>query len=260
MKIAVCQLNVLQGDRESNLLNAEQKIDEAVSNGAEIVVLPEMWLSGYDFNHLGRHIEPLDGETSIFLSGKAKEHRIWLIGGSFTADRGDGVYNTSLSFSPSGELINTYSKMHLIGLMHEDQYLRGGLDSPLFDLGSHRASTVICYDIRFPELMRHYAVENASILFVPAQWPIQREEHWKILLRARAIENQFFVVGANVSGRNENDVFNGHSMIINPLGKIIAEAGSEPTILYATIDLDSVSSVRERMPVLKDRKPELYKI
>ncbi len=260
MKVAVCQLNVLQGNRESNLLNAEQKIDEAVLNGAEIVVLPEMWLSGYDFNNLRKHSEPLDGETSLFLSRKAKQHQIWLIGGSFTADRGDGVYNTSLTYNPSGELINTYSKMHLIGLMNEDRYLKGGLDSPLFDLGNHRAGTVICYDIRFPELMRYYAVENASILFVPAQWPIQREEHWRILLRARAIENQFFVVGANVACRNENDVFNGHSMIISPLGEIIAEAGSEPTILYATLDLDSVSSVRERMPVLKDRKPELYKI
>jgi predicted amidohydrolase len=260
MKIAVCQMEIIQGEQNINRATAERVITEAANNGAQVVVLPEMWTSGYDFSRLDEHKEPMGGSTYQFLSKIASKHKVWVVGGSLPIEFPEGVRNTSLTFDPMGKLQNLYSKVHLIGLMAEDQYLVPGTDCNVFEVNGHLAAVEICYDIRFPELARTYAVKGAKILFIPAEWPIQREDHWVALLRARAIENQMYVVGINTAGKNENDVFNGHSMIIDPWGKTIAEAGSEPTILYSDVDLDMVNSVREKMPVFKDRRPSVYKL
>jgi omega-amidase len=259
MKIAVCQMNVIQGDKEKNRKTAETYIDEAAQNGAKVIVLPEMWTSGYDFDRLPEHTETIDGPTSQFLSRKASEHQVYIVGGSFPIQFESGVKNTSITFDPRGNAINVYSKIHLIGLMEEDKYLTSGVEYNIYEIEQFSAATIICYDLRFPELIRSYALDGASVLFVPAQWPIQREQHWLALLRARAIENQLYVIGANMAGRNENDIFNGHSIVFDPWGEIVAEAGSEPVILYADIDLHMVKTVRERVPVFKDRVPNLYR-
>jgi omega-amidase len=260
MKIAVCQMNVIQGDKAENRKKAESFIDEASRSGAKVIILPEMWTSGYDFDNLIEHTENLDGPTSKFLSRKAQENQIFIVGGSFPVQFQDGVKNTSITYDPNGNVINIYSKLHLIGLMAEDKYLAPGIEYRTFEIEKSLAATIICYDLRFPELMRSYALEGAGVLFVPAEWPIQREQHWLTLLRARAIENQFYVVGANMVGRNESNVFNGHSVIYDPWGDIVAEAGSAPAILYAEIDLSVVKTVRERMPVFKDRNPKIYRL
>lgn len=260
MRIAICQMNVLQGQSKQNVQEAEKAIATAVSKGAEVVVLPEMWKSGYDFSNLEKHVEPIEGETWKWLSEQAKQHRIWLIGGSYTLQENENVYNASFTFDPEGKCINDYRKLHLIGLMNEDKYLTGGETYNTFPLGDHLASVIICYDIRFPELIRTYAIEGAKILFVPAQWPIQREEHWLALLKARAIENQMYVVGTNVSGRNDQDVFNGKSMVFDPWGNVVAEAGTEPEILLADIDLEKVDEVRNTIPVFRDRVSHLYRL
>jgi omega-amidase len=259
MKIAACQMNVVQGDREKNRQTAERMIDEAAQNGARVIVLPEMWTCGYDFARLKEHTEPLDGPTSRWLSEKAKEHQVYLIGGSFPVAWEDGVKNTSQTFDPAGKRVYIYSKIHLIGLMEEDRYLTPGKEYRPFALDQGLAATIICYDLRFPELSRSYAVEGAGLLFVPAQWPVQRESHWLALLRARAIENQCYVVGTNMSGRNANDAFHGRSLVVDPWGEVIAEAGQEPEILYAEIDWALVEEVRKRVPVFQDRAPHLYR-
>jgi omega-amidase len=260
MKIGVCQMEIVQGDQNVNRATAERMITEAANNGAKVVIIPEMWTSGYDFARLENHKEPLEGTTYDFLSKLSSVHKVWVVGGSLPIDFPEGVRNTSLTFDPKGNLRNIYSKVHLIGLMAEDQYLVPGTECNVFDLDGHLAAVEICYDIRFPELARTNAINGAKILFIPAEWPIQREDHWVSLLQARAIENQMYVVGVNTAGKNENDVFNGRSMIIDPWGKVVAEAGSEPTILYSDVDLDMVDSVRERIPVFKDRRPSVYKL
>jgi omega-amidase len=258
MKIAVCQMEIIQGNQKVNRTTAQQMIKEAADNGAELIVLPEMWTSGYDFSRLAEHKEPLLGPTHKFLSSLAKENKVWIVGGSYPVEFEDGVRNTSLTFDPTGNLRNTYSKVHLIGLMAEDEYLVPGNECTVFDVEGHLASVEICYDIRFPELARNFALQGAKILFIPAEFPIQREDHWIALLRARAIENQFYVVGVNMAGRNDSDVFNGHSMVIDPWGVTISEAGSEPTILYSDVDLNLVDSIREKIPVFRDRRPSVY--
>ncbi|MFY4776346.1 carbon-nitrogen family hydrolase [Metabacillus sp. RGM 3146] len=260
MKIAVCQMNIIQGDQKVNRETAQSMIKEAAANGAQAIILPEMWTSGYDFERLDEHKENLEGPASQFLSELARTLKVWIIGGSLPVNFSDGVRNTSLTFSPTGELRNIYSKVHLIGLMAEDRYIAPGTDCNVFDLDGHLAAVEICYDIRFPELARTYALNGAKVLFIPAEWPIQREEHWVTLLRARAIENQMFVVGVNTAGRNQNDVFNGRSMVIDPWGEVLLEAGNEPAILYCDLNLDMVESVRERMPIFKDRRTSVYKL
>jgi predicted amidohydrolase len=260
MKVAICQMDIVQGDQNTNRESAKRMIKEASKNGARLVVLPEMWTSGYDFAKLEEHKETLEGSTYQFLSKQAQMNKVWIVGGSFPVEFPDGVRNTSLTFDPDGILRNTYSKVHLIGLMAEDQYLVPGTDCNVFIVNGHSAAVEICYDIRFPELARTYAVNGAKILFIPAEWPIQREDHWVALLRARAIENQMYVVGVNMAGKNENDIFNGRSMVIDPWGKTVVEAGSEPSVLYADVDLDMVDSVREKMPVFNDRRPSVYKL
>ena len=259
MKMAVCQMEITQGDQELNRARAEQMIKEASENGAQLIVLPEMWTCGYDFTNLAKHKEGLNGSTYQFLSSLAQKYQVWIVGGSYPVEFAEGVRNTSLTFDPKGILRNTYSKVHLIGLMAEDQYLVPGTECNVFDIDGHAAAVEICYDIRFPELARSFALSGVKILFVPAEFPVQREDHWVALLRARAIENQFYVVGANTFGRNENDAFNGRSMIIDPWGEVIAEAGAESTILYADVNLEMVDRVRQRIPVFKDRRPSVYK-
>ncbi len=253
-------MDVIQGETNHNEHHAQAMIAEAAKAGAGIVVLPEMWKSGYDFGNLAKHMEPVDGNTATFLASQAKQYGVFLVGGSFTMRNQGKVYNTSLTFDPNGELINQYSKLHLIGLMQEDKYLSAGERYQTFSIGDALASVIICYDLRFPELIRSYAVEGASILFVPAQWPIQREAHWLALLRARAIENQMYVVGTNVVGENENDKFNGKSIIFDPWGNTVTEAGNQEQILYGEIDVEQVAEIRRDIPVFQDRVPHLYRV
>jgi predicted amidohydrolase len=260
MKIAICQMNVVQGDSVQNEQRATKMIANAAEGGAELIVLPEMWKSGYDFNNLAKHVEPINGTTATFLAEQAKLHGVYLVGGSFTMQQAGKVFNTSLTFDPHGKQINAYSKLHLIGLMGEDKYLSAGTDYQTFSLGDVLASVIICYDLRFPELIRTYAVEGASILIVPAEWPIQREAHWLALLRARAIENQMFVVGANIVGQNENDRFNGNSIIFDPWGEVVTQAGSEEEILFADLALEKVAEIRQAIPVFQDRVPHKYRL
>jgi omega-amidase len=260
VKIALIQMNVIQGASKQNQDQAAQMIAEAAKSGAEVVVLPEMWKSGYDFGNLSEHAETIDGSTASFLAGQSKLHHIYLVGGSFTQQNKGHVYNTSLTFDPNGKLINQYSKLHLIGLMQEDQYLSAGEYYGIFSIGEALASVIICYDLRFPELARAYAIEGASILFVLAQWPVQREAHWLALLRARAIENQMYVVGTNVVGHNENDKFHGKSIIFDPWGEVVAEAGKQKQIVYGEIDLHVVAKIRRDIPVFQDRVPHLYRV
>ncbi|QQE77509.1 carbon-nitrogen family hydrolase [Alicyclobacillus sp. SO9] len=258
MKLALCQMNVLQGDKAGNRKTAEQMIREANGNGADVAVLPEMWTCGYDFERLEEHAETFNGHTVTLLSGLARDLNMWIVGGSLPIRYSEGISNTAVTFNSDGELVHTYRKIHLIGLMEEDKYLLAGDSLSSFDLASTKGATVICYDLRFPELARSTVEKGAKILFVPAEWPMQRQQHWNALLQARAIENQMYVAAVNMSGENQNDRFIGGSKVIDPWGDIVAEAGADAQILLADIDLKLADEVRERVPSLRDRRPQLY--
>jgi len=258
--IALIQMHVEAGAPEENFRNLETKLEEAVSgeDKPQLIMLPEMWNTGYALEEI-RNIADRDGErTKKMLSAFSRKHGVQLHGGSIAESRSDGVYNTSYFFNGQGEVEADYSKIHLFRLMNEEKHLLGGDKTGRLRVSEADAGMMICYDIRFPELARKLALDGAKLLFVPAQWPNPRLHHWRTLLMARAIENQMYVVACNRCGTSGTSSFFGHSLIIDPWGEIIAEAGEEETILRAEIDLDLVDEVRGRIPVFEDRRPALY--
>ena len=257
MKIGCIQLNVGFGKVEENFMRAEEKIREAASLGAEVIVLPEMWNTGYALEKLPE-LADVDGErTKVFLKGLAKELGVHIIGGSVSTKKDDKFYNTMYTVNKDGEQVGEYSKAHLFRLMDEHLFLEAGDSMNRFQLDDIEAAGVICYDIRFPEWLRAHALDGAKVLFVPAQWPTPRIDHWKTLLQARAIENQCFVIAVNrIANKVEN--FNGQSMVIQPWGEVLWIGAEDEEVAVIDVDFSIVDEVRERIPVYEDRRPELY--
>lgn len=257
MKIGCIQLNVGFGKVDENFERAEQFIRQAAQGGAEIIVLPEMWNTGYALEKLPELADENGERTQAFLSKLAKELAVHIVGGS-VAIRVDGkFFNTMYTFNKDGELVGEYSKAHLFRLMDEHLYLQAGDKMNRFALGDVEAGGVICYDIRFPEWLRSHALQGAKVLFVPAQWPTPRIDHWKTLLQARAIENQCFVIAVNrISRKVEN--FNGQSMIIKPWGEVLWTGAADEELAIIDVDFSIVDEVRTRIPVYDDRRPNLY--
>jgi omega-amidase len=153
-----------------------------------------------------------------------------------------------------------YSKIHLFRLMDEHQYLTAGDKSVTVDLPFGRAGLAICYDLRFPELFRGYALAGAEMVFLPSEWPHPRLVHWQTLVRARAIENQMFVFACNRVGADVRNEFFGHSMVVNACGEILAEGGEGEELITLTADLSKVQEARRKIPILQDRRPEVYRL
>lgn len=257
MKIGCIQLNVRFGKIEENYERAEHFIREAASRGAEVVVLPEMWNTGYALERLSELADKEGTRTKEFLKGLAKELEIHIVGGSVAIERDGKLYNTMYIVDKDGELLSEYNKVHLFRLMNEDQFLESGDEMNRFKLGEMEAGGVICYDIRFPEWLRAHALAGAKVLFVSAQWPTPRIDHWKTLLQARAIENQCFIVAINrISNKPEN--FNGQSMIIEPWGEVLWTGAEDEELAIVDVDFSKVDEVRTRIPVYEDRRPSLY--
>jgi predicted amidohydrolase len=168
------------------------------------------------------------------------------------------VGNTAVLFDKQGELLARYSKVHLFRLMDEDRYLTAGADLALAPSPWGPLGLAICYDLRFPEMFRRYALGGARILLLPSEWPHPRLAHWQTLLRARAIENQTFVVACNRVGLAKGTEFFGHSCVIDPWGETIIEGGESEMLLSTHIDTRRVDAVRAEIPILDDRRPDLY--
>lgn len=221
------------------------------------MVFPELWSTGYDLKRVGEHATPTDQGVFAEVAELAREHSIHIIG-SMLAFKGKGYSNTAVIFSPQGQLLAEYSKVHLFKPMQEVKYLVPGQEAPVFDLVWGRSALAICYDLRFPELFRKYALAGARIVFLSAEWPYPRVMHWQTLLRARAIENQFFMVACNRVGESGDWSFFGHSAIYGPAGELIVGAGEEEMLLTAVIDLDAVDEVRQLITVFEDRQEDVY--
>lgn len=257
MKIGCIQLQVAFGDVEKNYFRVDQLVREAAAKGAEIIVLPEMWNTSYALKKL-EDLADVDGiRTKNFLEKLAKELQVHIVGGSVATKKGDQFYNTMLTYNKDGELVGEYDKAHLFRLMDEHLYLAAGGGQNNFKLGDLEAAGVICYDIRFPEWLRLHALNGAKVIFVSAQWPTARIDHWKTLLQARAIENQSFVIAVNRTSRNVEN-FNGQSMIIEPWGEILWTGADDEELAIIDVDFEKVDEVRTRIPVYDDRRPELY--
>ncbi len=265
MRVAVVQMDVLLGEAEENLARVRAGLGEAKAQGAELAVLPELWGTGYDTENWIRQAEPLGGGLFAESAKLAADLSIYLVAGSLLERSTDGrIFNTSTVWSPQGDLLGSYRKQHLFSLMGEDKRLSPGKERLAVDLcglrypkEKLRVGLGICYDLRFPGLFRSLALEACELLVIPAQWPEPRGLHWNRLLQARAIENLAYVVGANRVGGGETTRFCGQSLIINPWGALLADAGtSEPTVLIAEVDPKEVAKSRQTLPVLEDARRE----
>lgn len=259
LTIACIQLDIAFGDPDANYRAVEAKVADIAKQQPDVIVLPELWTTGYDLTRLDEISDPDGRRTKAFVSGLAKRFRVHIVAGSVAKQSSEGVTNTLFAFDRQGELVGEYSKLHLFQLMDEHLYLQAGTDKGLFELEGASCAGVICYDIRFPEWIRAHTVQGAEVLFVVAEWPLPRVEHWRALLLSRAIENQCYVVACNRSGSDPNNRFAGHSMIIDPWGEIIAEGSEGDEAVIAAIDLSKVRDVRKQIPIFADRRPELYR-
>jgi omega-amidase len=256
--IALLQMSIEFGSPEKNFQKADHLINQAMLNKPDIIVLPELWTTGYDLANLPEISDPNAQESIAFLQAKALEHQVHIVGGSVANKLEDGIYNTLLVINRHGELVHQYSKVHLFQLMDEHLFLKSGKNQSLFSIENQNFASQICYDIRFPEWIRTHVLAGAEAIFVVAEWPLPRLHHWRTLLTARAIENQCYIIACNSTGKNPSNVFAGHSMIIDPWGQIIAEGTEQEEIVYGEIDLHKVKEVRNTIPIFEDRQPNIY--
>ncbi|HEY8528771.1 MAG TPA: carbon-nitrogen family hydrolase [Paenibacillaceae bacterium] len=260
LRVALLQMDVRIGDPDANFAELERRLERAAEGPEkpDMIVAPEMWNTGYALDRIGELADPEGRRTREMIAGFCRRHHIHVLAGSI-AERGeDGVRNVSYLFDRDGRVGCRYAKIHLFPLMDEPDHLRAGEGIALAELEGLKAGVMICFDLRFPELARRLALEGVRVLFVPAQWPHPRKHHWRTLLQARAIENQIWVVGCNRVGESAGTRFFGHSMVVDPWGEVVAEAGEEETILTARIDPAAVDEARRRLPVWECRRPELY--
>lgn len=248
IRVAAIQMQVVSGEPKKNIVRAEALLHEAASGGAQAALLPELWTTGYSLDRFDGIAAEHAAHTLQFLQDTARLLNMAIVGGSFPVKRPDGVYSTCHTIGSDGAILGEYSKEHLFPLLNEPQYLRPGVPGSVMNTALGKWATLICFDIRFPESARQYAYHDARVLWVPAEWPHPRLEHWRTLLRARAIENQLFVVAANRCGHGDNSHWCGHSAIIDPWGNILAEADEEEKVLFADLDMAQVDAVRARIP------------
>jgi len=232
--------------------------------------LPEIFNAPYQTNLLPDYAESIPGQTSRFLATQAQDNKVLLIGGSIPEiDVAGKIYNSSCVFDQTGNMIAKYRKLHLFDIdipgqivFKESDVFTAGEHLALIDYQQLRLSVLICFDIRFPELARMATLAGAQMLFIPAAFNTTTgPAHWELLMRTRAVDNQLFVAAASPA-RNPQSSYQtwGHSMIVDPWGKVIAEAQTGEEIIYAEINLDLLQKVRRELPVLEHRRPELYKL
>lgn len=258
MKIALIQMQVLEKAKEANARHGLELIQQAAGDN-DLVILPEIWTTGYSLGHLRTEAEEMDNGFIQSLRDIAKENRCLLLPGSVPMKRDDKIFNTSIAIDRAGKIVNVYDKVHLFQMYHEDRFFAAGDKFNCYELEGVTVASTICYDLRFPELYRHMALGGAKLCFVVAEWPDTRGAIWRLLLQARAAENHMFVVGVNAVGTSGKQKFFGHSMVCGPDGRIIAEGGTEEEIIRTEIDLDEVEQVRSNLNALKDVRKELIK-
>lgn len=258
LKISLVQLAFEFGDVDENFRRAAPQIAEASARGSDLVLLPELFTSGFDLPNWAQYATALNDGSFARLGNLACGHHITLGSSLLELDRGC-IYNTFALFGPDGALLTRYRKLHRFRLLEEDVYLDPGNELGLYrtpDWGSIGLS--ICYDLRFPEMFRRYALDGARLLLNVAEWPEKRIEHWRTLLRARAIENQAFVAAVNKVGESQGIKLGGRSAVISPTGGMLVEGGDSGALLTVEIDLSEAGEERRFIPVLRDRRPDVY--
>ncbi|MHA1911660.1 MAG: carbon-nitrogen family hydrolase [Candidatus Kariarchaeaceae archaeon] len=249
---ACIQMDIKLGDIKANISHAEQMISSATKKGANVILLPELFTTGYDLANSRALAEKLDGPTVQWMTKISKENNITLMG-SIIEVGDDLPYNTLVVCSPEG-LISSYRKIHLFAPMGEaDAFIQGNSLSVL-TLSGWKIGLAICYDLRFADMFVQYSNHEIDLLILCAEWPSVRIAHWDALLLARAIESQFYVVACNRVGSDLSNSFGGHSQIITPSGDLISKGSNHEEIVSGIIDLDLVPSSKKSFSIVTDRK------
>jgi predicted amidohydrolase len=258
MKVSLLQMNIIPGNLIANRENAAQLINKAALQHPDTVVLPEMWTTAYQLEGISSICDKYGEPTNDMIGAIAAEKKINIVAGSYASLEEEQVFNTAYIFDRKGNNIAKYQKIHLFKLMEENKYIESGSSHSVFMLDGVKCGIIICYDLRFPELTRKLALEGIKLLFVPAQWPAARLDHWITLLKARAIENQIFIAAVNRAGENPEDEFLGGSMVINPFGEIIAQGDYKQQIISAELDFSLIEQTKLKIDILGDRVPHTY--
>jgi len=254
MKIASIQMSVVEGDKMATVNKAIENIHRC--EDADLIILPEIWNVGFmSFDRYIPEAEDKKGQTLTRLRESAKETGVYLHSGSFVEEKNGKYYNSSYLISPNGKILANYLKIHLFGYnSKETQILTPGDRTVTVETPIGKIGMATCYDLRYPELFRRMVDDGAEIFMVCSAWPYPRLEHWLLLNRVRALENQCFLVSSNSVGINQGIQFVGHSIITDPWGTILAGAGDTEVIIKSEIDLADLETARQQFPALADRK------
>ncbi|EOD01563.1 carbon-nitrogen hydrolase family protein [Caldisalinibacter kiritimatiensis] len=268
LRVGLCQMLVTE-DKDVNIKKADEMIKKAVSSGAKLVVLPEMFNCPYDNSYFPKFAENCpEGKTIQFMSRAAKENNIYLIGGSIPEkDEKDNIYNTSFAFDTNGNIIGKHRKMHLFDIdveggirFMESDILSKGEDITVFDTEYGKVGLSICYDIRFPELMRLMVLKGARIIVIPAAFNMTTgPAHWESLFKVRALDNQVYMLGTAPARNKESSYTSyGNSIITDPWGRVVSKLDEKENILIQDLDLNMIDKIRRELPLLQHRRTDLY--
>lgn len=254
MKVALCQINIKFEDKEYNKNKIIKKVIEAKSNKADLCLFPEMTLTGFSMNV--ELIGEKDNDTIDFFRKVCIDNNINVGFGWVKKVRSSGENHFTI-INNHGEIILDYIKIHPFSFSNEDKYYLSGEEIVKCSVNNTNITSFICYDLRFPEIFQCIS-NDVDIIIIIANWPQSRSEHWKTLLKARAIENQVYIIGVNCVGTIDGLYYSGDSCIINPNGQVIDSIENVEGIIYGVIDLNEIIALRKSFPVKSDRKNQLY--
>ena len=255
LHVVACQIEIAWERPEVNCEAVTALLETAPPPRGSLVVLPEMFSTGFSM-HLDATAQGPDRATERFMAATAGRLGVCLVGGVVRRDPPATLaLNQAVAFGADGDELARYSKIHPFSFAGEDRRFARGAGVVTFPWGGFTVAPFVCYDLRFPEVFRVATRAGANLLVVIANWPAAREAHWLVLLAARAIENQAYVVGVNRCGRDPNAAYSGRSRVLDPRGNVIAEAGGEAGVVEADLDLDTLLTYRREFPVLADLDP-----
>ncbi|MGD1004732.1 MAG: nitrilase-related carbon-nitrogen hydrolase [Methanoregulaceae archaeon] len=256
MKCCSAQLASCWENPEKTLKKAKLFIEKAASLEVSIIVFPEQFATGWDpCSH--KFIQNRSGSIVSTLKKYAKEYSIALLG-SFREQHHPLPHNTAVVIDGEGSIKVVYAKMHPFTPAHEERRYSAGDNIAIFNIDKMKFGIAICYDLRFPSLFQIYAKQGVHGVFIPAAWPASRIEHWELFIKARAVENQMYIIGVNTVGKTPVDEYLGSSMTVDPKGSVIAKAGEVEELLISDLDANSVENTRQNFPAHKDIRTDLY--
>lgn len=269
IKLALCQMNVVD-DKDENLKKASSMIAQSIDENVDFIVLPEMFNCPYSNDKFIEYQEEENSSKTLdLISALARKNNVYILAGSIPEKENSNLYNTSYLFNREGEIIAKHRKMHLFDIdvkdritFKESDVLTAGDDFTIAETEFGKIGIGICYDVRFPELARIMVENGALVLFYPGAFNMTTgPAHWELLFRSRALDNQAFAIGvAPALNKSASYHSYGHSIIANPWGEIIVQAGEKEELIISEIDLDEIKKIREELPLLKNKRKDLYEV